>query len=241
MSLRLRISASAAFFSLVISAAWPETAIDAKAWWADATRAFGLAAGLEAQRSLIRIEELDEEGAVTSYESGETYTQWAGTERKVSVVRAEKDGKDVSESWRKRYEKAGTDGDSGASRKGGPPSGYDATPFDPKYATRVTLGTPRPSGAFVEVPYIIATDGGAIEGVAVFTASGQPMSAVQDWTKPPMFVSSMRSALSYGYSGGALVISGMRIEGKASILLVKKRFRMSFEFSEWRRPPKASP
>jgi hypothetical protein len=47
----------------------------------------------------------------------------------------------------------------------------------------------------------------------------------------------MRSTIRYAYHEGALVVAGMVIEGEASILFVKRRFRMAFEFSEWRRSP----
>lgn len=234
MTLHKRVSASLAVCSLAIAAAYAETAPDAKAWWAEATKAYGLASGLEASRTKLRFEELDDAGAVTSYESGETLAEWSGQERRVTVVRAEKDGKDASEAWRKRYGRAKTDADSAASRQG-PPAGLDATPFDPKYALAVTLGAPRSAGGFVEVPYSIATGGGAVEGVAVFSKAGKPVSASQSWKDPPVFVSSMSSSLGFEYEGPALVVGRMTIEGKASILVFKKRFRMSFEFSGWAR------
>jgi len=238
MSLHLRISTTLALFFLALSSAFADAASDARTWWSEATSAYGKALGLEAGRTRIRIDELNEEGSVTSYESGETVAEWAGSERKVSVVKAEKNGKDVSAAWRKRYEGPSTDGTSGATRKGGTPSGFDATPFDPKYAVSVTLGSPKAAGGYIELPYTIAADGGDIKGIAVFTTSGKPRSAVQEWVSPPTFVSSMRSSLVFAYEAEALVISGMVIEVNASILFVKKRFRMSFEFSEWKRPPK---
>ncbi len=237
MPLHQRISAMLSLFFLALSSAFADPASDARAWWSEATRAYAKASGLEAGRTRIRIEELNQEGSVTSYESGETVAEWIGSERRVSVVKAEKNGKDVSAAWRKRYERSSTDGTSGASRKGGTPSGFDATPFDPKYAASVTLGTPKTAGGFFELPYTIAVEGGDIEGVAVFTASGKPRSAVQEWVSPPTFVSSMRSSLVFAYEGETLVVSGMEIAVNASILFVKKRFRMSFEFSEWKRPP----
>jgi len=186
---------------------------------------------LSATRTSVRVEEVDEAGTVQSYESGETVTEFVGMESRVLVVRAEKNGKDVTEDWRRRYSKS-RDGP-----RGGPPEGFDATPFDPKYAKDVLLGEAMQKNGLVEVPYTIMTGGGPVEGVAYFLPSGKAASASQRWMEPPVFVSSMKSTLKYAYQDGALVIGGMRIEGQASILFVKKRFRMEFEFREWQRTP----
>jgi hypothetical protein len=209
---------------------------DTAAWWSEATRAFGESRAFSATRTRLRFEEVDESGAVQSYESGETVTEWVGTESKVTVVRAEKNGKDATEDWRKRYSKSRRA--SSGSGDGGPPEGFDATPFDPKYAKDVVLGEALQRNGLVEVPYTIKTGGGPVEGVAYFSPAGKALSASQQWTEPPMFVSAMKSTLKYAYQDGILVIGGMKIEGQASILVIKKRFRMSFEFDDWERTPR---
>jgi len=195
-----------------------------------------------ASRTVIRIEELDESGLVTSYEEAVTKLDWAKPVTETVVERAVKNGKDVTDDWRKRYAKmakdqakAKADGTSGASGSGGPPGGFDATPFDPKYAKVVTRGEPKSAGTGFEVPYVIITDGGPVEGIASFASSGAALGAAQSWIKPPMFVSAMSSKLRYAYQDGALVVTRKQIEGEAAILFIKKRFRMSFEFSEWRK------
>jgi hypothetical protein len=180
-------------------------------------------------RTVVLIEELDGKGAVSSYERGETRIETSGSVQRTIVVSAEKNGKDATGEWRKRYEKPPAAPKSG----GGPPPGFDATPFDPKYAGAITRGEPRASGDVVEVAYSIATDGGTVEGTARFTAGGSVVSAAQTWVKLPAFMSSLSSTMAYAYRQGALVVSGMRIEGEASILFVKRRFRMSFEFFDW--------
>jgi hypothetical protein len=227
--------ASAAAVGASSGAEVPETTM----WWSEATRAFGESRAFSASRTRLRFEEVDESGEVQSYESGETVTEWAGTESKVTVVRAEKNGKDATEEWRKRYEKSAraSSGSKDGQPRGGPPEGFDATPFDPKYAKDIVLGESLRRNGLVEVPYTIKTGAGPVEGVAYFSPSGMVRSASQQWKEPPMFVSSMKSTLNYAYQEGVLVIGGMRIEGQASILVIKKRFRMSFEFDGWRRTP----
>jgi hypothetical protein len=204
---------------------------DVSVWWAEATAAFAESRAFSATRTSVRVEEVDEVGTVQSYEGGETVTEWVGTESRVIVVRAEKNGKDVTEDWRKRYSRS-RDG-----QRGGPPEGFDATPFDPKYAKALALGAATQRNGLVEVPYTIKTSVGLVEGMAYFSPTGAVDSASQRWMEPPMFVSSMKSTLRYAYRDGVLVIAGMKIEGQASILVVKKRFRMFFEFQDWKRTP----
>lgn len=226
----------------LFSAALAPSSADISAWWNAATAASGAASGYVASRTVIRIEELDETGLVTSYEEAVTKLDWTKPVTETVVVSAVKNGKDVTEDWRKRYAKmardqaqAKADGTSGASGRGGPPGGFDATPFDPKYARAVTRGESRAVGTGIEVPYVIDTEGGPVEGVASFSGLGAALGAVQRWSKPPVFVSAMSSKLRYTYQDAALVVTGMQIEGEASVLFIKRRFRMSFEFSDWRK------
>jgi hypothetical protein len=153
----------------------------------------------------------------------------------VVIVRADKNGKDVSDTWRKRYGKQPSTRSEDDSSKGGPPGGFDATPFDPKYAKDIKRGQASNAPGGVSVPYSIATSGGDIEGVVSFSSLGIPLEAVQTWVKPRLFVTSMSSTIRYTQVEGALLIAGMNIEGEASILFIKRRFKMSFEFYDWKR------
>lgn len=237
---RYLVSALLGVSSLGIFSAAAAPAPSTAAWWARATEAFGASSAYVASGTVIRVEELDASGRVASYERGETRLDWSGGESRVVVVRAEKDGKDVSDEWRKRYAKAARpSGKQGASQPEGPPPGFDAAPFDPKYAKALTRGEPRSgaSGGF-EVPYSIAAEGVVVEGVAAFSGTGEALGAAQAWTKLPAFVSSMRSSVRYAYHEGALVVQSLEIEGEASILFIKKRFRMSFAFSDYRKAPR---
>jgi hypothetical protein len=226
----------------LFSAALSPSPADILGWWNAATAASAAASGYVASRTVIRIEELDESGLVTSFEEAVTKLDWTKPVTETVVVSAVKNGKDVTEDWRKRYAKmakdqakAKADGTSGASGSGGPPGGFDATPFDPKYARSVARSEPRAAATGIEVPYVITTEGGPVEGVASFTGSGAALGAVQRWSKPPVFVSAMNSRLRYAYQDAALVVASMQIEGEASVLFIKRRFRMGFEFSDWRK------
>lgn len=234
---RLRVSAVLVAMLWGQSVAWAGSWQDElPAWWSSATAAFDMAKQYNPVRTVTSIEELDASGAVMSLERGETRTEWSGASSKVVVVKAEKNGKDASDEWRKRYAKqSGTAASNGAATPGGPPPGFDATPFDPKYASGVTCGPARAASGFVEVPYTIKTDGGPVEGVVRFSNGGMVVSATQQWTKPPIFVTSIVSNIDYGYRDGALVIAGMTIDAQASILLIRKHYRIHFQFLEWAR------
>ncbi len=222
----------------LFQAALGPSSADIAGWWTRATTNFGAASDYTATRTLLRIEELDQEGRVTSTEQGETRIDLGGAEPVVVVVSAEKNGKDVSDEWRKRYGKQSRSSSDGDSSKGGPPGGFDATPFDPKYAKDLKLGEPKAGSGGITIPYSIATSGGTIEGTVNFSSSGTPLEAMQTWVKPRLFVSAMSSSIRYTQLDGALVISGMKIEGEASILFIKRRFRMNFEFLDWQRVTK---
>lgn len=235
--LRLRVSA----FLLAVSVGTMMASADSwqeqtPSWWSSATMAFGLARLYSPVHTIAFIEELDATGNVVSLERGETRVEGTGANSRIIVVGAQKNGKDTSDQWRKRYARQGdAETSGGAATPGGLPPGFDATPFDPKYAPVVTLGTARLAGSFVDIPYTIKTDGGPVEGVARFSNSGAAMSATQRWMRPPPFVSSLTSTIAYGYRDGALILVGMSVDVEASILLVRKHYRMRFEFLEWAR------
>jgi hypothetical protein len=220
-----------------------------EAWWAAATAAYGRGLGYEPGHTIVRIEELDADGKVQSSESGEIRTHRAEGKLVSTVIMARKNGKDVTADWQKRYNRSSEDG------RGGPPAGFDATPFDPGWAQALSPGTPRRSAEGLLIPYTIKRDGVELEGTALFSADGLAISATQSWLRLPPLVSSMSSTILYrsldvagigdraatgdraAPGDRALVARGMQIEGMASILFVKKRFRMSFEFGQWRPKP----
>lgn len=233
---RYLVSALLCYSSLgLFQAAIGPSSADISGWWTRATNSFSAASDYVATRTVLRIEELDKDGRVKSTEQGETRIELNGTKPVVVVVKAEKNGKDASDEWRKRYEKQSRSSSDGESSRAGPPGGFDATPFDPKYAKDLKLGEPKAGSGGLTIPYSIATTGGDIEGTVNFSSSGTPIEAIQTWVNPRLFVSSMNSSVRYTQLEGALVISGMNIEGEASILFIKYRFRMSFEFLEWQR------
>jgi hypothetical protein len=214
-----------------------------EAWWADATAAYGRGLAYEPGYTIVRIEELDASGQVKAIETGEIITRRVEGILVSTVLRAEKNGKDVTADWQKRYTRSSED------NRGGPPAGFDATPFDPGWAAALSLGSSRRTSEGLLIPYAIKRDGVELEGSAVFSADGFAISASQSWLRLPPLVSSMSSTIQYrmldlaaardrAASGDrALVAKGMQIQGMASILFVKKRFRMSFEFDEWRPKP----
>jgi hypothetical protein len=233
-------------------------------WWAAATAAYARGLGYEPGHTIVLIEELDAGGQVKATESGEIRTRRVDGQLVSTVLMARKNGKDVTADWQKRYNRSSAEG------QGGPPAGFDATPFDPGWAAALSLGQSRRNSEGLRVPYLIKRDGVELEGTALFSADGQALSASQSWLRLPPLVSSMSSTIQYrvldlatpgdravattgdrataiparspaaAAGDRALVARSMQIEGMASILFVKKRFRMSFTFDDWRPKPPGS-
>lgn len=214
-----------------------------EAWWATATAAYARGLAYEPGYTMVRIEELDANGEVKATETGEISTRRVEGKLVSTVIKAQKNGKDVTADWQKRYDRSSSEG------QGGPPAGFDATPFDPGWVSALSLGGSRRVSEGVLVPYAIKRDGVELEGSALFDANGVVLSASQSWLRLPPLVSAMSSTIKYQLleaampgdrdaSGDrALVAQSMEIEGEASILFIKKRFRMSFRFAQWRPKP----
>lgn len=217
----------------------PVVATGNDAWWQSATAAYALAAGLEPGITRISIQELDTAGQVKSREWAEIHSRRDGLQLVSTVVRAEKNGKDVTQDWQKRYARSGS-GQGGQGGQGGPPAGFDATPFDPVWAPFVVRTGSRLVALGQEVGYSIQKGDTLIEGLATFTSDGRALTAWQRWIRLPPFVSSIASTLEYGSHDDALVVSTMQISAEASILFVKMRYRLTLEFSEWRSKPDGS-
>ncbi|MBP7263257.1 MAG: hypothetical protein KBB32_03720 [Spirochaetia bacterium] len=200
-------------------------------YWQEAEAASARGQAYAPTRSSILIEELDAEGRAVSREEGETSTSWAadGTQQ-VTVLWASKNGKDVSDDWQKRYSKAGS--------ASGPPPEYDAHPFDAAYAATRSLkaGASAADGS-LNVSYLLETEQGPVSGVVTFGPDGRARAASQVWEKLPPMVKRMESRFEYDYVGDALVTSRTTLNVEATILFVKKRYRMSFGFSGWKPAP----
>jgi len=125
---RLRVSAFLVAISLGTMAAsagsWQE---ETPIWWSSATTAFDQARLYNPVHTVTVIEELDTTGAVISLERGETRAEWSGENSRVIVVSAEKNGKDTTEEWRKRYARQ-----TGTASSGGAATPRRSTPSTPR-------------------------------------------------------------------------------------------------------------
>jgi hypothetical protein len=198
--------------------------------WREAVSAHSKADAYGPGRTVILIQELNAEGSVISYERGETRTDWRGVSPVVSLVAAEKNGKDASEEWKKRLARPNAEA-------GGPPEGFDASPVLARYAEVVRLGEYASGTDSLGLPYTLNTGKAEAAGTMRFNADGKLFSVEQRWTKLPIFVSAMSASYSYEYHDDALVVRALTINAEATILFVKKRFRMEFSFSDWQRKP----
>ncbi|HAE23425.1 MAG TPA: hypothetical protein DCG47_14060 [Spirochaetaceae bacterium] len=198
--------------------------------WQEALTAHARAEAYGPGRTVILIQELNAEGAVVSYERGETRTLWRGATPVVTLVAAEKNGKDASDEWKKRLARP-------SEGAGGPPEGFDASPLIARYAESVRLGESSFAADGLRLPYTLKAGKAEATGTMRFSADGKLLAVEQRWTKLPILVSAMSASYGYEYHDGALVVRALKIEAEATILFIKKRFRMEFSFSDWQRKP----
>ncbi|MBN1242475.1 MAG: hypothetical protein JXA15_07210 [Spirochaetales bacterium] len=222
-----------ALLCLLVSGLCPPAARADEAW-DRAVSDYARGLSLQARRVSWRIEELDGDGAVSSWEEVDTRVDWSGGTARSTVVSASKNGEDVTETWRKRLEKSGS-GD-------GPPAwgeGFSATPFDPGFQEGRIVSAPYQAvdvGATrLFTPYELSGDGKTrVKGLLVADESGQPLYARQTWVQLPMAVSGMEAIIRYARGpGGELVIASLEYRADASILFVRKRFRFVMRFGDW--------
>ena len=188
--------------------------------------AFARGKTLEPTTMDILIEELANDGSVTSREKARTMKLADGS---TIVVFAEKNGKDTTAEYRKRIESM-----SGGANAGKPPKGFDASPFDPAWQSAIRTQTAVRKGDLVEVPYTIRSRDADTTGIARFSVDGEPISASQRWEKTPPFVTAISSSIEYIARGGSLFAERLASEGKVDALVFRRGFRFTMQFSEWR-------
>ncbi len=228
----MRTTTLLALVFLVVAAPAQPNAADAA--WDRSVSDYGRGLSLQPRRMSWRIEELDAAGAVVSWEEVETLLERSDAGTRGTVVSARKDGEDVTEAWRKRFEK-GSAGD-------GPPSwgdGFRATPFDPDFQAGRIVSAPYlavdEGRTRIFRPYELSAGGKArAKGLLVSDESGEPLYARQTWDPLPLGVSTMDAVIRYARGpAGELVVASLEYRADASLLFVRKRFRFFLRFSDW--------
>lgn len=221
-------------FALAISL----TVVTVSGWWTAAVDAYAKADAYYPATYTIRIEEYNNDNKLLSVETGTVLQRWTGTAMETTVLRAEKNSKDITKDWQKRFDKQnGGNRPSDTNNSGGPPEGFDISPFEKKYYADLVIDTARMTvvDGKIAVPYSVNNKKSKAEGTAYFTAEGVPLGAVQTYNKLPPLVESLTAEFSYLAFDDALVMKSFTMNTLVNAVIAVKRYKVSMVFDQWKK------
>lgn len=201
-------------------------------WWTTAVDAYTKAALYYPAAYTIRIEEYDRNNKLESTEWGTMVQQWKGTSMETTVLRAEKNGKDVTKDWQKRFNKQNSNTNNSS---GGPPEGFDISPFENKYFKDLVIDTANITiiEGKIAVPYVVKTKKASAQGIVYFDREGIPQSAVQTYSILPPLVQSLTTEFTYLQVDTALVMKTFIMDTIVNAVVAVKRYKVSMMFDKW--------
>lgn len=214
------------------------SAVNPDSAWAQAKEAWIRGQAYKPQRMSVRFDELDGRGLVKSSTSTEYALRWNGDSSDATIVRASKDGKDITEKAREDERKRKKpDATSGASDSSSGMEPDDFVPFSDKAGPKLSKGPTRWNGAEFFVPYaILDTTSGSV-GELHFGPSGQVLSLSYSLQKKPSMLSEFFGTASFSsMPDGALVIRAYGFSGEGGFLFIRMRFAVLMEFFDYRKP-----
>ena len=192
-------------------------------WWTETIRLYEQTSQIQPSRTVTEVIELDAQGRIKSSEITETRYERIGSEERVIVLR---NGVDVSADRRNQRQ-----------RNNNSSEGFGAMPFDARYAPLTVRTSISTLNNITLVSYTISTQAGPVEGIAHFSENGHLTYIEQVWLKPSGAVSAMRAECYFDYQNGIPIITRINFEGSASVLFIKRHFRMNIENFDWTRKP----
>lgn len=202
-------------------------------WWDQAVQSYGRSDSYYPASLTIRVEEYSKDNKLESVEWGEIRQQWVQGKLVSTVVKAEKDGKNVTEAWQKRYDKQN---EGQEEKNSGAPDGYDVTPFEEKYRGDLVLDDKNIVSADgqIAVPYEVRGKKSKASGVVFFTPQGIPVRAVQSYLTLPPFVKTLKAEFSYAVVDNTLVMSSLVMNTAVNAVLLVKNYRIQMSFRDWK-------
>jgi len=202
-------------------------------WWNTAVEAYTNAASYYPATYTIRIEEYNRDNKLESAEWGTMIQRWTGSSMETTVLRAEKNGKDVTKEWQKRFDKQS----SASNSSGGPPEGFDISPFEKKYFNNLVIDTGNIAviEGQVAVPYSVKTKKAAAQGVVYFNTDGIPLNAVQTYSTLPPLVKSLTAQFTYLQVESAIVMKSFIMDTVVNAVVAVKRYKVSMVFDQWKK------
>lgn len=203
-------------------------------WWNTAVDAYAKASLYYPATYTIRIEEYGRDNKLESTEWGTMVQRWTGSSMETTVLRAEKNGKDITKDWQKRFDKQNS---SSNNSSGGPPEGFDISPFEKKYFKDLVIDNVNITvmEGNIAVPYTVKTKKAAAQGIVYFNNEGIPQSAVQTYSTLPPLVKSLVSEFTYLQVDTAIVMKAFTMETVVNAVVAVKRYKVNMIFDQWKK------
>ncbi|MBL8965431.1 MAG: hypothetical protein JNG85_00405 [Spirochaetaceae bacterium] len=208
----------------------------AAAAWDKAAARYAAGLAWKPYRLFITNRELGADGESLSTEELEYALIYAkDSELPVSeLVRAIKDGRDVTEE-RRKSPRGGMGGPGG--QQGGPGGSFpDPLPFAPVNKDKLVRGAARAAGAEgFEFGYEIRGKPGVV-GALRFDSGGAPLGLRYSLAPLPIYLAAFDGEYAFGSApDGSLVASELSFAVRAKVLFIEKRFNFRIRFGDWRK------
>lgn len=209
------------------------SAEEARGAWERAEAAWTAGRASKARRMTVKSEELDAKGKTTSWEETELALSYRdGVEEPDStVLRAVKDGKDVTAERRAAADKAKASEKKDGRDDGGFP---DPVPFGAEAADRLERGAAYPGTGGELVHEYTLKGKNAVRGKLSLGPDGLPLGIDYTISPLPPFVEDFRGSIGFEPDGsGGVRTEKLAFSGTGGLLFVKMRFRVEMRFNDF--------
>ena len=210
------------------------TDVLADSFWSRAVESYDAGTGLNPGLMKIDSTEYDGRGSVRNAESAVYSLTWTGGDPEVRILSVIRNGADITSERRANPEyQSGRPIDGAA-------GGFGASPLDPTLQDTVTTtftGIETIDGRRARAyRFGVAAESGAITGTAWIDAeTGFPIRIAGRPDPLPRFVDVFEFRHEFGIGGnGAAVTSRITVDASGRLLLIRRRFVVTMEFSEHR-------
>jgi len=200
--------------------------------WQQANQAWSKGEAYKPGSMRIVSEELDRRGQVSSSTITVLALRYAGNDTITEVVSATKDGKDITAQTRADYAKRAA---SSGSQNDGPMNPDDLIPFTASARPDLRRGPGQTHNGLLVLPYEIVKKKSGSVGRLFFNASGWPVRMTYTLQPLPPLVSLFEGEVHFNQlDTNALVAGSMSFLAEGGILLIRKRFAIRMDFSDYR-------
>lgn len=200
--------------------------------WQQARQAWTRGEAYKPGQMRIVSDEIDRRGQVSSSTVTLLSMRYVGGQTQTEVIMATKDGKDVTAQTRADYARR----DSNASAQtDGPFNPDDLIPFTASAFPDLRRGPSQLQGGFLVLPYEITKKKSGSVGRLFLSPAGWPLRMTYTLQPLPPLVSMFEGEVHFSrLENDSLVASQMSFLAEGGLLLVRKRFSIRMEFTDYR-------